>query len=365
MLFLAYLSRRRNTYRLRLLLLPAVIGSLVSWPYQHTWVSTPELRDLLVQDWGISLMVVAFIAKSLHLALDPNGTLKVGEDSEAQLPASGLLEPSVRKHDKKTRQHLPLVPDAVYDACEVAISQRGIGYKFGAGTYIPPHTKPLERKPFLRATFLSLLRNLFILDALDTALRIIPGLLQGEGDSTLFNAALPPLPRYALSTSITLLTVWHMFTGFTVGYDMSALFCVGALGSSPSSWPPVLQNPVKSDSLHKFWARSWHQWLRQAFYVYGGYSGKWLAGTPGMVVGMFAASALVHECSVNMTGLPWEWYPVGFFMMQPVFLGMEKLYTKITGKRVGGWKGGVWAYGCLALTSQAYGGLSAVLRFSG
>ncbi|TFL05271.1 hypothetical protein BDV98DRAFT_589967 [Pterulicium gracile] len=354
---MAYLARRRDTNRLRILLLPVVIASLVSWPYKHTWVFSLEYQELIVLDWGVSLLVCALIAKTLQFALDPNGALKVGEE---QLPPSALFQGSRHREEEAQREirreHLPWVPSGLYDALEVAVSQRGIGFTFGAGTYLPPHTKPLSRGPFLLATFLSLLHKLLVIDVLENTLRhSVPGLMQGG--RTIFVPTLPPpFPQQYVPPSIliTVLSGWHMFTGFMAIYDLATLFCVSILHSSPSSWPPALQSPFKSDSLHKFWARSWHQLLRQSFLIYGGYPGLWLAGPAGMGAGVFLASGLVHECSVYMVDAErgWEWWPVGFFMLQSAGLIGEKAFTGMSGRRVGGWAGRVWGYAWVLGTVQ-------------
>lgn len=73
-----------------------------------------------------------------------------------------------------------------------------------------------------------------------------------------------------------------------------------------------------------------------------------------MGAGVFLASGLVHECSVYMVDAErgWEWWPVGFFMLQSAGLIGEKAFTGMSGRRVGGWAGRVWGYAWVLGTVQ-------------
>jgi len=127
-------------------------------------------------------------------------------------------------------------------------------------------------------------------------------------------------------------------------YDLVTLIGVGLLDHDPTSWPPVLDNPWISTSLNEFWAKRWHQLLRQTFIVMGGIPGKVLAGRVGMVLGTFLASGLYHECASIAMGRNWDNRVVIFFAMQGVFVILERVWRQVTGKRVGGWPGLIWVY---------------------
>jgi hypothetical protein len=340
-LVLAYLSRRQQTYQLRLLLLPLVVVSLVSWPCKYTWVLSSAHPELAIFDWANFLLVGALVAKVLEFSLTPEGMLKTGEQCLPAIGDSQFIQ----------RQHLRYVPQGVYDAFEVAVSLRGVGFRFGAGTYLPPHRRPLLRRSFLYTTFLSLLGNLAAIDIAENILQAFPGVLTPGGGS-IFYTSLPPSTRYFVSTLLCTLTGWHMFSGFMMIYDLAMLFCVGILHVSPDSWPPALEDPFHADSLHKFWARSWHQLLRRTFIVYGGLPGRWMAGKLGMVIGTFLGSALFHEVSVYLVGKPWDWRPVVFFVLQSALLMCEKLWSRLTGKHVEGWPGRLWGYMCILIPGQ-------------
>ncbi|KAF8967083.1 hypothetical protein BDZ97DRAFT_1728478 [Flammula alnicola] len=347
--FLAYLTRRPDTYLIRLLLLPSVITLILVAAYRFTW-ATPELN---VYNWGQCCWAAVAISKSLEFAFTKEGMLKIGES-----------RPGVRKgKDKSTQkgsangyaeeqsQGNPYIAPWLYDAVEVIHTMRGLKWKFGQGIYIPKKTRPLKRSAFLQATLVSFIKNFLLLDFLESLLKLFPGVGTPMG-GTMFYPNLTIPTRYLVSTFINFLTGSAILFGFGMVYDLITLLSVSLLHSSPLSWPPVVDDPWRSDSMHKFWAKDWHQLLRQTFLVFGGYPGKWLAGDVGMVFGTFIASGLFHECAMYSMGRGFDHSATVFFAAQGPVLFLERKWRRVTGRRVGGTVGRLWVYFIMLICAQ-------------
>jgi hypothetical protein len=303
------------------------------------------------------LFAAVVIAKSLEYALTEEGMLKVGETrpgvikgkSNGQAMANGFGSQLV--HESRSRN--PYIATWLYDAIELAHTMRGLQWKFGQGIYIPKPTRPLGRTAFLYATLISFIQNYLILDFLETLLKLFPGVGSPMGGSIFYPLA--PSVRYTLSTIIHLITGTTLIAGFRMMYDLITLFAVACLDSSPLSWPPVMDDPWHAESMHTFWAKEWHQALRQTFLVYGGYPGMWIAGDYGMVFGTFLASGLFHACSMYSSRRGFDYATVVFFASQSPVLMLERLWKRITGRRVGGWIGMLWVYLVLFAGAQPMG----------
>ena len=78
--------------------------------------------------------------------------------------------------------------------------------------------------------------------------------------------------------------------------------------------------------------------------VLGGIPGQWLAGRVGKVFGAFVVCGLWRELSAYTLPRQLDHRVTLFFTLQAVGILLEDLYRKITGKRVGGLVGRIWAY---------------------
>jgi len=257
---------------------------------------------------------------------------------------------------QNTRSRNPYIATWLYDAIELTHTMRGLEWRFGQGIHIPKATRPLERTAFLYATLISFLQNYLMLDFLETLLKLFPGVGTPMG-GTMFYPTLAPSARYTVSTVIHMITGTTLIAGFGMVYDLITLFAVACLDSSPLSWPPIMDDPWRSDSMHTFWAEDWHQVLRQTFIVLGGYPGKWLGGDYGMVFGAFLASGLFHACSMYSTHRGLDYSTIAFFASQGLVLVLERLWRRFTGRRVGGWMGRLWVYFVLFVGAQPMGNL--------
>jgi len=197
-----------------------------------------------------------------------------------------------------------------------------------------------------------LIKNFFILlDFLETLLKLFPGVGTPMG-GTIFYRALSPSLRYTVSTVIHLITGTTLISGFRMVYDLITLVAVACLDTSPLSWPPIMGNPWHAESMHTFWAKEWHQALRQTFMVFGGYPGMWIAGEYGMVFGAFLASGLFHACSMYSPRRGFDYSTTVFFASQGLVLMFERLWKRITGRKVGGWIGRLWVYFIMFVCAQ-------------
>ena len=351
---MSYLVRRPDTHFTRLLVLPTLITTSLYSSYGYAWLD-PSYN---VFNWAVALFSFVLIGKGIDLALARTGRHKQGEDvaGTMSIPAIATKEGSDAPGDASTkeRQCSTLLPLWLQDALELMFSMRGLGWDFGKGVYTPPATRPQERLPFLRATLNSFLVNFLILDIVEAIIKLIPGVGDPFGGSIFF-AHLPILTRYIVSTSIHVLTGLAFVAGFGMVYDLITLFAVTLLSHSPSAWPAVMDNPWAAQSLHEFWAKRWHQLLRQTFLVFGGFPGRKIAGNVGLVLGTFLASGFFHECTILAMGREWDSRVPLFFLMQGGSVIGERIWKKTTGRRVGGFLGRLWVYVDIIILGQPLG----------
>jgi len=149
--------------------------------------------------------------------------------------------------------------------------------------------------------------------------------------------------------------------GFNMFYNLVILVAVPLLGHSPTSWPPLFDRPWASANLHDFWAKNWHQLLRQTFLVMGGFPLSYIFGKLGLVFGTFLASGLFHNWAMYAMGMGTDVRVVLFFVGQAVGIGCERLWRRLTGRRVSGWAGTAWVWLCIVGGGQ---GCSAYLSCS-
>jgi len=346
LIYMAYLARRPNTFTLRLLLLPLVVAVAVGTCVRFMWT---EPRN--VYNWGQGLIAGNVCAKAIDFAWRKEGMLKIDEVRPGVARKSDV-KANGGAHAKPGRSGPVItVPTWLYDALEVTFSQRGLGWKFGVGVHVPREERSPERTSFLSATLISLVKNVLIFDLLESFIKQVPEVGTPYG-GTIFKAQLPFFYRYALSTAIHVATGSCILACFEIFYDLFTIISVSLLGSSPSSWPPVIDHPWHSDSLHSFWSKRWHQILRETFFVFGGFPGKIIAGNVGMVFGTFIGSGLFHEFAAYTLGRGFDTLVPLFFALQAPLLLCEKGWHKYTGHHVGGLYGRLWVYFCMIILAQ-------------
>jgi hypothetical protein len=273
----------------------------------------------------------------------------------------------------------------ISDAFEVIGACRGIGWDYGESLYVPPQTRPLERKAFIKGSIKSFLVTFFLFDFIESCLNVIPG-FSYPGSRSIFFMDAPPsflretqlwpwiqahhdlstfITKYTVSTLLTFVIGSAIIAGFTMDYEILILIFVGLLGDNPENWPPLLDEPWLATSLADFWGKRWHQTFRQTFFIFGGYPlqfiiyhislplfGKKSAnslGRVGLVLGTFIASGLIHALAFyGMDSGGVDNSAIIFFGTQGVLLLAERAWKLATGIRVGGWYGRIWTY-CIVL----------------
>jgi hypothetical protein len=323
-----------------------------------------------VFNWGAASFSFVLIGKGIDLALARTGRHKQGKDvprgtstpaiastkENTSDPPGDPSSPSQRPYAKP----LLLLPPWAQDTLDLMFSMRGLGWDFGEGVYTPAPTRPQERGPFLRATLRSFLLGFLTLDLLDASIKLIPGVGDPAGGSIFFSH-IPYPARFLVSTAIHVLTGSALVTGFGAVYDLLTFLAVAVLGHPPAAWPPVMDNPWAAESLHEFWARRWHQLLRQTFLVFGGIPGRKIAGDVGLVLGTFLASGLFHECTILAMGGGWDSRVPLFFLLQGGSIIGERIWKRVTGRRVDGFLGRLWVYFDIIILGQPLGPLYFVL----
>ncbi|CAE6440436.1 unnamed protein product [Rhizoctonia solani] len=357
LLVLSYLARRPRTQFLRLAILPLAVWSTLSAAYTYEWVN-PVYN---VYNFASGLWGAFALLKSVELAFVARGRLKIDEVEPGVMksPPSNGHAASVAQAQLKPG-FLHTFYTGFSDACELLSSMRGIGWDYGTGNdiYIPPEYRPTEKTAFLKSTLWSTLGYYLLLDLIDTGFKLVPGISSPTGGS-IFLPNLSLIPRVLVSTGLHFATGVAFIAGFNMVYGLMTLICV-SMWQPPSAWPPVMERPWATTSLHDFWGKQWHQLLRQIFFVGGGYPLSFLgeksfgvvfgkraarvAGLWGLLFGTFTTSGLFHMFAMYAMGQGIEWKVVGFFSAQAIALVFERAWRATTGRRVDGWWGRVWSY---------------------
>jgi hypothetical protein len=347
----------------------------------------------------VGLLTLCCISKALDYAFAPEGLLKIGERVAGE-QCGPVIAPSLlvelQNGQNGTAEHDPLCETSeseseakpfakpvfpekarrratskyqwLLDSLELLSTQRGLGWKFGAMVYVPPRPPSYyHRRTFLLRSFRTLLVHFTLLDFLESLLKLVPGVGSPRG-GTIFLAShfLPETPylsetivRYATSTFISLISGSAVLAGFMATYGLASLIGVGVLKQDPRAWPPVLDAPFFSTSLNEFWAKRWHQLLRRVFLVFGGLpfaaiaslltlplpsSARKSISQLATVLGAFLASGMYHEFASIAMGRAWDGRVVWFFLMHGTLVILERLWRKVSGKRVGGIYGRIWVY---------------------
>ncbi|KAJ2913634.1 hypothetical protein MD484_g6774, partial [Candolleomyces efflorescens] len=249
--------------------------------------------------------------------------------------------------DLKSKPDSYTITKVAKDAFDLSANLRGLGWNWSKGLVIPPETRPTHsRLAFTLSTLLQTLLFTTLFDLLHYTVQSLgPGLASPQG-STIFDGSLPPHIRYTRSTLITLFTGLTVCLGIQIGYNLLTLAGLWVFGNHPSAWPPIFDTPWFASSLADFWARRWHQVFRDMFICGGSRPLARVFGRVGSVMGAFLVSGLLHVAGLWGMGRGTEfWSVAGYFLMMGVGVVLEGVWKAVTGKRVGGVLGNVWAFG--------------------
>ncbi|KAI6139050.1 hypothetical protein BKA82DRAFT_143647 [Pisolithus tinctorius] len=211
-------------------------------------------------------------------------------------------------------------PSIFMDALDLSTNVRGIGWNWSKSLRVPPDARPSSRGWFIAYVLLSTWYHSSL-----------------EARSLMRHFLL--FIRYFRSVIITVFAAVAIFAVMQLIYDIATLIGVIVLRQDPAQWPPVFDKPWKADSLRDFWGYRWHQLFRRTDGLLGSRS-----DAMGYVLGSFLASGVVHNIVVVMLNQNVEWWCMLLaFGMMAVGVLLEHMFTRMTGKEVGGWIGRVWS----------------------
>jgi len=241
---------------------------------------------------------------------------------------------------------------AFWNAGDLVLNTRGIGWNWPRGLVV---SKPAFETDS-RVTFVLLSAARFALHVLgfDACIQIIhvlsPDTFGSLDGGSLFDHTLPPLLELLRYVFVAFLTAWMAYFMLQWGYQFVAIVCIILFQQRPSQWPPLFDSPWLSTSLSDFWGRRWHQMIRDVALNLGGQPFNCLFGRLGGLFGAFLISGIVHDVEHRALGRGGNSAAIiGFFVMSGVGVVLERIWTKATGRRVGGLWGWTWTFGWLAL----------------
>ena len=253
------------------------------------------------------------------------------------------------KHDKLDSEN---VYTACWNAWDLLLSPRGIGWNWPRGLIVP---KPAFETDS-RVAFVLLLAARFALHALglDACIQIIrmlsPDTFGSLNGGSLFDHTLPPLLELLRSVFVSFLAVWMAYFVLQWSYQFLAIVGIVLFQQRPSQWPPLFDSPWLSTSLSELWGRRWHQMMREIVVTFGVRPFNYLFGRLGGLFGAFLVSGIFHDMELRSFGRGGNLVVIiRFWVMNGVGVVLERVWTKTTGRRVGGVWGWTWTFGWLAL----------------
>jgi len=164
----------------------------------------------------------------------------------------------------------------IRDALSYLADPRGICWDTGLEAFFAPETRDLSNaKNFLRQTLWRAVTCFMIFDIAQTLLQCIPNTTLGtpQGGSIFFSH-LSPIPRYAVSTILSVTTCWVIYFAMDAIHCMITIVAVGLFKQDPSEYPPLFWNPWQATSLRNFWSKRWHAAFKVSGPLHSSYSGR-------------------------------------------------------------------------------------------
>ncbi|KAF8517040.1 hypothetical protein BU17DRAFT_50288, partial [Hysterangium stoloniferum] len=338
LLCLAYLVERANTRLLRILIFPLALFTSLRSAFYYVWIG-PQFT---IFNLGKAYLIVIFFSlKAVDLAFY--------DDRNHGFCEFPKIEKSNPINEEALKSPVGHVVDSIKRAFYIICTARGVGLEYGETIRYPVEFRPLEKKPFLLATFRELIKNFLQVDLIDTIFKLTPG-VNIPGGGSIFIASLSWPARYLTATIYHLLVMHLIESSIKMIYYTFTLVGVGIFSQSTHIWPPTFHPyPLfTSHSLHEFWGTRWHQFLRRVLYISGGYPGEWIAMRFGLprrfmtVLGIFIASGLLHELPLYITGHGLNGKMLFSFTANAVFIAIEYQWGRSTKRHAGG----LWGYLC-------------------
>ncbi|KAI9573448.1 hypothetical protein HD554DRAFT_2035262 [Boletus coccyginus] len=325
------LVQLKGTRFYRLALLPVLVW--FSWRGIFVDMSGGDPRD--------AAMNTMLILRMLFNSMRATEWTLAREPFRRQSPSS--------KHNKSKSES---VRTAFWNALDLMFNMRGIGWNWPRGLIVP---KPaFETESRIVFVLLSATRLAFCAFSFDACLQIMrvffPDTLGSVDGGSLFDHTLPPHLELLRSVFVCFSAIWMGYFTIQFTYVSLAIVCVVLLQQRPSQWQPLFDSPWLSTSLGEFWGRRWHQIMRDVVLSLGGRPFGCLFGRLGGVLGAFLVSAVIHIIELWSLGRGGNVaVTFSFWMMNGVGVVLERIWTKATGRRVGGVWGRVWTFGWLTL----------------
>ncbi|KAH7928258.1 hypothetical protein BV22DRAFT_1030913 [Leucogyrophana mollusca] len=237
------------------------------------------------------------------------------------------------------------VTEAMWNAWDLIVNLRGLGWNWPRGLRIPSQTCHTDSVPIFLV--LSLVRLAFYTVAFDVTSGAVrsfsPETFGPAAGGTIFDPSLPPVARYLRASLISFLSAWTAYFVIEMVYQIHAIEFTLLFRQRPSQWPPLFDAPWMATSIANFWGRRWHQLFRDCFVAVGSRPLKRYLGRVGGVMGAFFVSGILHDLGLRGMGRGGDSLVViGFFLMNGVGLALEYAWKKGTGKYVGGFGGWLW-----------------------
>ncbi|TIB31637.1 hypothetical protein E3P86_03288 [Wallemia ichthyophaga] len=234
---------------------------------------------------------------------------------------------------------------------------RGVGWAWGY-TWDIRDIRGISQAHFLRHTLTDIVKHHFI-STFSVALLAHAM----DNNDILFTQSI-----FLSDVAQTLLLGAAAWSGLSLGYSLVSLlvYTYSRITHShfdPLRWPPLLNDPLKMHSVRDFWSNRWHSLFKRQFLLCG-YTPvvkvcRWVGIRDDMarllgVQGAFLVSALMHEWSIrnalNHSIHPATLPSIAFFQASAAAVALETTIQHLSGRRVGGALGALWAWSFLLLT---------------
>ena len=254
--------------------------------------------------------------------------------------------PLVRRHPRRANS----APSIIMDALDLYTNLSGYGWNWSHRVHTPQKTRSENHIIFALSALLSAAVHIFVFGISHRAMLSFAGTEDISKGFTIFDATLPFFVRYFRASIFAALTWIVSYTSSQVVYQLSTVAGVLFFRQDTAQWPPAFDAPWRATSLGEFWGRRWHQWCRRKFLFLGGYPLSILLGRPGIILGGFLASAVVHDILlVGLAGREAPWSTLIAYCIMAMVVLAEYTFYRLTGRKVGGVVGWVWTMAWLLL----------------
>lgn len=254
--------------------------------------------------------------------------------------------------DKHNNTDSENVYTAMWNAWDLTINTRGIGWNWQRGLVVPKYS--FETDSRIVFVLLAAARAVLYALGLDACVRVIrmlsPDTIGSVNGGSLFDHTLPPLLEISRAVFVSFLTALVVYFAINWTHQLVAIIFVILFQYHPSQWPPLFDSPWLSTSLTELWGRRWHQMMRELLVPLGMQPFGHLFGPLGGLFAAFLISGIFHDIELRSFGRGGNSVAlIGFWVMNSVGVILERIWTKKTGRRVGGVVGRVWTFGWLLL----------------